>query len=126
MRLSDNGPHMVSTMEQNAQETAQDFLPLLGMDRVEFYVGNARQSAQYYKSLFGFRIAAYKGPEIGVRDRASWLLVQNKTHDGLPGFWSALYAAAYGCARGEFVCDGIGSYSGSHPPGLYRRKLRRA
>src|SRR5580692_11120232 len=69
---------MVQTMEQHAPDTAQDFLPLLGTDHVEFYVGNARQSAQYYKSQFGFRIAAYRGPETGVRDRASWLLVQNK------------------------------------------------
>ncbi len=78
MGLSGNGGLMVPTIEKNALGTAQDFLPLLGTDYVEFYVGNARQSAQYYKSLFGFRIAAYRGPETGVRDRASWLLVQNK------------------------------------------------
>src|SRR5580700_6396354 len=64
------------TME--VQQAAQDFLPLSGTDYVEFYVGNARQSAQYYKTLFGFEIAAYRGPETGVRNRASWLLVQNK------------------------------------------------
>ena len=69
---------MVETMEKRSRETAQDFLPLLGTDYVEFYVGNARQSAQYYRSQFGFRIAAYCGPETGVRDRASYLLVQNK------------------------------------------------
>jgi 4-hydroxyphenylpyruvate dioxygenase len=66
------------TREKRSAETAQDFLPLLGTDYVEFYVGNARQSAQYYRSQFGFRIAAYRGPETGVRDRASYLLVQNK------------------------------------------------
>jgi 4-hydroxyphenylpyruvate dioxygenase len=55
-----------------------DFLPLNGTDYVEFYVGNARQSAHYYRSAFGFRLAAYRGPETGTRDRASYLLVQNK------------------------------------------------
>ena len=55
-----------------------DFLPLNGTDYVEFYVGNARQSAHYYRSAFGFRLAAYRGPETGTRDRASYLLAQNK------------------------------------------------
>jgi 4-hydroxyphenylpyruvate dioxygenase len=55
-----------------------DFLPLNGTDYVEFYVGNARQSAHFYRSTFGFRLAAYRGPETGTRDLASYLLVQNK------------------------------------------------
>jgi 4-hydroxyphenylpyruvate dioxygenase len=57
---------------------SKDFLPLNGTDHVEFYVGNARQSAHYYRSAFGFRLAAYRGPETGERDRASYVLVQNK------------------------------------------------
>ena len=69
---------MVQTLEQDVTETGQDFLPLLGTDYVEFYVGNARQSVRYYESLFGFELAAYRGPETGTRDRASYLLVQNK------------------------------------------------
>src|SRR5580698_4659729 len=56
----------------------KDFLPLNGTDYVEFYVGNARQSAYYYRAAFGFRLAAYQGPETGVRDRASYVLVQDK------------------------------------------------
>ena len=56
----------------------KDFLPLNGTDYVEFYVGNARQSAYYYRSAFGFGVAAYQGPETGVRDRASYVLVQDK------------------------------------------------
>jgi 4-hydroxyphenylpyruvate dioxygenase len=56
----------------------KDFLPLNGTDYVEFYVGNARQSAHYYRAAFGFRLAAYCGPETGTRDRASYVLVQNK------------------------------------------------
>jgi len=56
----------------------RDFLPLNGTDHVKFYVGNARQSAHYYRSAFGFRLAAYRGPETGTRDLASYVLVQNK------------------------------------------------
>jgi 4-hydroxyphenylpyruvate dioxygenase len=55
-----------------------DFLPLNGTDHIEFYVGNARQAAHYYRTAFGFRLQAYRGPETGARDRASYLLVQNK------------------------------------------------
>src|SRR5258708_5099250 len=53
-----------------------DFLPLNGMDFVEFYVGNARQAAHYYRSAFGMRLTGYSGPETGQRDRASYLLEQ--------------------------------------------------
>src|SRR6266853_3687399 len=56
----------------------KDFLPLNGTDHIEFYVGNARQAAHYYRTAFGFRLAAYRGPETGTRDRASYVLVQNK------------------------------------------------
>src|SRR5262245_40477602 len=56
----------------------QDFLPLHGIDHVEFYVGNARQAAYYSRAAFGMELAAYRGPETGTRDRASFLVVQNK------------------------------------------------
>lgn len=59
-------------------EGAQDFLPLLGTDYVEFYVGNAKQAAHYYKTAFGFQSLAYAGLETGLRDRASYVLVQDK------------------------------------------------
>jgi len=55
-----------------------DFLPINGTDYVEFYVGNAKQSAHYYRSSFGFTLVAYCGPETGVRDRASYVLQQDK------------------------------------------------
>ncbi|PHR49547.1 MAG: 4-hydroxyphenylpyruvate dioxygenase [Fluviicola sp.] len=57
---------------------AQDFLPLLGTDYVEFYVGNAKQAAHFYKTAFGFQSHAYAGLETGVRDRASYVLKQDK------------------------------------------------
>jgi 4-hydroxyphenylpyruvate dioxygenase len=56
----------------------QDFLPLKGTDYVEFYVGNARQAAHYYKTAFGFQSLAYSGPETGNRDTARYVLRQNK------------------------------------------------
>ncbi|RNI29024.1 4-hydroxyphenylpyruvate dioxygenase [Rufibacter latericius] len=55
-----------------------DFLPLNGTDYIEFYVGNAKQSAYFYQSAFGFELVAYAGPETGVRDRASYVLQQGK------------------------------------------------
>ncbi|MGO3706662.1 MAG: 4-hydroxyphenylpyruvate dioxygenase [Mesonia hippocampi] len=57
---------------------AQDFLPLLGTDYVEFYVGNAKQAAHFYKSAFGFQSYAYKGLETGSRDKVSYVLKQDK------------------------------------------------
>src|SRR5690625_5984540 len=59
-------------------EGAQDFLPILGTDYVEFYVGNAKQSAHYYKTAFGFQSEAYAGLETGLQDRASYVLKQGK------------------------------------------------
>lgn len=55
-----------------------DFLPLKGTDHIEFYVGNAKQASYYYQHAFGFELVAYAGPETGVRDRASYVLQQNK------------------------------------------------
>jgi 4-hydroxyphenylpyruvate dioxygenase len=65
-------------LAEKPASTAKDFLPLNGTDHVEFYVGNAKQSAYYYRSAFGMRLAAYAGPETGVRDRASYVLQQGK------------------------------------------------
>lgn len=57
---------------------AKDFLPINGTDHVEFYVGNAKQAAHFYKTAFGFQSVAYAGPETGVRDRASYVIQQGK------------------------------------------------
>ena len=59
-------------------EGAQDFLPLLGTDYVEFYVGNAKQSAHFYKTAFGFQSHAYRGLETGSADSVSYVLTQDK------------------------------------------------
>jgi len=57
---------------------AQDFLPLLGTDYVEYYVGNAKQAAHFYKTALGFQSLAYAGLETGVTDRTSYVVVQDK------------------------------------------------
>ncbi|MEP6807641.1 MAG: 4-hydroxyphenylpyruvate dioxygenase [Chloroflexota bacterium] len=60
-----------------AADAVADFLPLKGIDHVEFWVGNAKQAAAYYRALWGFSPVAYAGLETGVRDRASYVMVQN-------------------------------------------------
>lgn len=57
---------------------AEDFLPLNGTDYVELYVGNSKQAAHYYKTAFGFQSLAYSGLETGMKDRESYVLVQDK------------------------------------------------
>jgi len=57
---------------------AQDFLPLLGTDYIELYVGNAKQAAHFYKTAFGFKSMAYKGLETGSKDTVSYVLQQDK------------------------------------------------
>ncbi|HUO30640.1 MAG TPA: 4-hydroxyphenylpyruvate dioxygenase [Bryobacteraceae bacterium] len=68
----------MQTLAETSKETQKDFLPLNGTDYVEFYVGNAKQAAHFYRSAFGMRLTAYRGPETGIRDRASWLVEQGK------------------------------------------------
>jgi len=60
------------------QTATGDTFPINGTDYIEFYVGNAKQAAHFYTSAFGFNVVAYRGPETGVRDRASYLLQQDK------------------------------------------------
>jgi 4-hydroxyphenylpyruvate dioxygenase len=57
---------------------ATDTFPINGTDYVEFDVGNAKQAAHYYRTAFGYELIAYRGPETGTRDRASYLIQQNK------------------------------------------------
>jgi 4-hydroxyphenylpyruvate dioxygenase len=64
--------------EQLKQHAQTDFLPLMGTDYVEFYVGNAKQAAHYYVTAFGFQPLAYAGPETGAKDRVSYAVRQNK------------------------------------------------
>jgi 4-hydroxyphenylpyruvate dioxygenase len=59
-------------------DTAADFMPLLGTDYIEFYTGNAKQAAHFYKTAFGFQSLAYAGPETGTMDKVSYVIRQNK------------------------------------------------
>ena len=68
----------MATMTTPATEQAHDTFPINGTDYVEFWVGNAKQTSLYYRAAFGFELAGYRGPETGTRDRASYLLVQDK------------------------------------------------
>ena len=67
----------ISEAENTASATT-DFLPLMGTDYVEFYVGNAKQAAHFYKTAFGFQSLAYAGPETGMKDKVSYAIRQNK------------------------------------------------
>ncbi len=69
---------MDTLINELKKDTLNDFLPLNGTDYIELYVGNAKQAAHFYKTAFGFQSLAYAGPETGVKDKASYVLIQNK------------------------------------------------
>lgn len=68
---------METLASPNAAET-KDFMPIMGTDYVEFYVSNAKQAAHFYKSAFGFQSLAHAGLETGIRDRQSYVVIQDK------------------------------------------------
>ncbi len=67
-----------STIVNKSTAAQTDFLPLQGTDYVEFYVGNAKQAAHFYKTAFGFQSLAYAGPETGMKDKVSYVIRQHK------------------------------------------------
>jgi 4-hydroxyphenylpyruvate dioxygenase len=68
----------MATATRPKTDETHDVFPINGTDYVEFFVGNAKQAAHYYQAAFGFQLTGYRGPETGVRDRASYLLTQGK------------------------------------------------
>ena len=89
-----------------APAPSTDTFPINGTDFVEFYVGNAKQASQYYRSAFGFQLVGYRGPETGTRDRASYLLQQNKVRLVLTSPLSPEHpAAAHVALHGDGVRD---------------------
>jgi 4-hydroxyphenylpyruvate dioxygenase len=91
----------MATFAPSAAMAGQDFLPLRGTDHVEFYVGNARQAAYYYRTAFGMSLVGYAGPETGQRDRASYVVQQGKIRFVLttslrPGCPIAVHVACHG------------------------------
>jgi 4-hydroxyphenylpyruvate dioxygenase len=97
------------TPETAVQPTAgaqdqKDFMPLNGIDHVEFFVGNAKQAAYFYTRAFGFELVAYSGLETGVRDRASYVLRQGRIRLVLTGaLGSASPIAEHQCRHGDGV-----------------------
>lgn len=70
---------MSLTLAEKLQNNpGNEFLPLNGTDYIEFYVGNAKQAAHFYKTAFGFKSLAYAGPETGVKEKVSYVIRQNK------------------------------------------------
>ena len=65
-------------LAEKTKHAQQDFLSLNGVDYLEFYVGNAKQAAYYYRSAFGMTGVAYRGPETGARECASYVLEQDR------------------------------------------------
>ncbi len=65
-------------LNESKRVSQTEFLPLNGTDFVEFYVGNAKQAAYYYRAAFGMRLTAYRGPETGTRDLCSYMVQQGK------------------------------------------------
>src|SRR5881628_721021 len=98
-------------LNKNAYAEAKDFLPLNGLDHVEFWVGNARQASNYYRALWGFTPVAYAGLETGVRDRSSYVL---KQHD------ITLVVTAPLTPDGEIAEHDRSDYRGVFAPG-YRK-----
>jgi len=92
---------MATQVASTSVADAQDTFPINGTDYIEFYVGNAKQASLYYRAAFGFQLVGYRGPETGTRDRASYLLQQNKIRFVLtsairPGGEIAEHVAAHG------------------------------
>ena len=92
---------MATQVASTSVADAQDTFPINGTDYIELYVGNAKQASLYYRAAFGFQLVGYRGPETGTRDRASYLLQQNKIRFVLtsairPGGEIAEHVAAHG------------------------------
>ena len=89
-----------------ASAASTDTFPINGTDFVEFYVGNAKQASHYYRTAFGFQLVAYRGPETGTRDRATYLMQQNKVRLLLTSPLSPEHpAAAHVAQHGDGVHD---------------------
>ncbi|MCL4850448.1 MAG: 4-hydroxyphenylpyruvate dioxygenase [Bryobacteraceae bacterium] len=69
---------MPQSLEKRNTSPGTDFLPLNGIDHLEFFTGNAKQAAHYYRTAFGMTLSAYCGPETGVRDKVSYVLESGK------------------------------------------------
>ncbi|HEY6083590.1 MAG TPA: 4-hydroxyphenylpyruvate dioxygenase [Chitinophagaceae bacterium] len=94
----------METITASGKSIIKDFLPINGTDYIEFYVGNAKQAAHFYQTAFGFQPLAYAGPETGIKDRASYVLSQNKIRFV---FTTALKSAGAAAAHVHRHGDGV-------------------
>ncbi len=94
----------MQTAVSTSTSKTQDTFPINGTDHIEFYVGNAKQSAMYYQTAFGYEIVAYRGPETGSRDVVSYVLRQGKIMIVLT---SALHADHEVAQHVAFHGDGV-------------------
>ena len=69
---------MATTTLPKLHKNAQDFMPINGTDYIELYVGNSKQAAHFYKAAFGFQSFAYAGLQTGLKDRESYVVIQDK------------------------------------------------
>ncbi|NNL09634.1 MAG: 4-hydroxyphenylpyruvate dioxygenase, partial [Croceitalea sp.] len=69
---------MATSTIPKLHDAAKDFMPINGTDYIELYVGNSKQAAHFYKTAFGFQSLAYAGLETGLKDRESYVVVQDK------------------------------------------------
>jgi 4-hydroxyphenylpyruvate dioxygenase len=91
---------------QHGAVAASDEFPVTGMDAVVFAVGNARQAAHFYSTAFGMRCVAYRGPETGCREEASYVLESGNARFVLRGPVRADTALArHVAAHGDGVID---------------------
>src|ERR1041384_278187 len=106
---------MTATIPAPGEAPAHDAFPINGTDYIEFWCGNAKQSAHYYRAAWGHELVGYRGPETGVRDRASYLLVQDKLRFVLtsplgPDGEIADHIRKHGDGQGEVVPAAIRTY----------------
>ena len=98
----------MATMTLPEQGIEHDAFPINGTDYIEFYVGNAKQASHYYRAAFGYQLVGYRGPETGVRDRASYLMQQGKIRLVLT---TALYPDSPTAAHVHRHGDGVRDYA---------------
>lgn len=97
---------MATAVMEGSRATQKDPLAINHLDYVEFYVGNARQAAYWYQHAFGFTPAAYRGPETGHRDAASYLMEQGAIRFVLTTpLYSSSFAAEHVHRHGDGVRD---------------------
>jgi 4-hydroxyphenylpyruvate dioxygenase len=89
-----------------SHDDSADPFPVVGMDHIRLYVGNAKQAALYYSVAFGMTCVAYRGPENGCRDYTEYVLTSGKARFRITGETHAgTEVGASVAAHGDGVAD---------------------